>query len=27
MDIHPFNGWRMLGAALMVAGNALVAGF
>jgi transporter family-2 protein len=27
MDIHPLNGWRMLGAALMVAGIALIARF
>ncbi len=27
MDIHPLNGWRMIGAALMVAGIALIARF
>jgi transporter family-2 protein len=27
MDVHPLNGWRMLGAALMVAGIALIARF
>jgi len=26
-SIHPLNGWRMLGAALMVAGIALIAKF
>ena len=27
MDVHPLNGWRMLGAALMVGGIALIARF
>jgi transporter family-2 protein len=27
MDVHPLNGWRMLGGALMVAGIALIAKF
>ena len=27
MDVHPLNGWRVLGAALEVAGIALVARF
>jgi len=27
VDIHPLNGWRMLGAALMVGGVALIARF
>jgi bacterial/archaeal transporter family-2 protein len=27
MDVHPLNGWRMVGGALMVAGIALIAKF
>jgi bacterial/archaeal transporter family-2 protein len=27
MDVHPLNGWRMLGAVLMVSGIALIAKF
>jgi bacterial/archaeal transporter family-2 protein len=27
MDVHPLNGWRVLGAALMVSGIALIAKF
>jgi bacterial/archaeal transporter family-2 protein len=27
MDVHPLNGWRILGAALMVSGIALIAKF
>jgi len=27
MDVHPLNGWRMLGAALMVGGITLIARF
>ena len=27
MEVHPLNGWRMLGAGLMVGGIALIAKF